>query len=53
MLGKPLASLGIKVSYTHIGLVIALVFVGIPFVVRAVTPVLERWIHSMRKQLIF
>lgn len=42
MLGKPLASLGIKVSYTHIGLVIALVFVGIPYVVRAVTPVLEK-----------
>lgn len=42
MLGKSLASLGIKVSYTHIGLVIALVFVGIPFVVRAVTPVLEK-----------
>lgn len=42
MLGKPLASLGIKVSYTHIGLVLALVFVGIPFVVRAVTPVLEK-----------
>lgn len=42
MLGKPLASLGIKVSYTHIGLVIALVFVGIPFVVRTVTPVLEK-----------
>lgn len=42
VLGKPLASLGIKVSYTHIGLVIALVFVGIPFVVRAVTPVLEK-----------
>ena len=42
MLGKPLASLGIKVSYTHIGLVIVLVFVGIPFVVRAVTPVLEK-----------
>ena len=42
MLGKPLASLGIKVSYTHIGLVIALIFVGIPFVVRAVTPVLEK-----------
>ena len=42
MLGKPLASLGIKVSYTHIGLVIALEFVGIPFVVRAVTPVLEK-----------
>lgn len=42
MLGKPLATLGIKASYTHIGLVIALVFVGIPFVVRAVIPVLEK-----------
>lgn len=42
MLGKPLATLGIKASYTHIGLVIALIFVGIPFVVRAVIPVLEK-----------
>lgn len=32
----------IKVSYTHLGLVIALVFVGIPFVIRAVQPVLEK-----------
>ena len=42
ILGKPLASIGIKVSYTHLGLITALVFVGIPFVVRAVMPVLER-----------
>lgn len=41
ILGTPLAKLGIKVSYTHLGLVIALVFVGIPFVIRAVQPVLE------------
>lgn len=41
ILGAPLAKLGIKVSYTHLGLVIALVFVGIPFVIRAVQPVLE------------
>ncbi len=40
--GKPLAALGIKVAYTHLGLIIALVFVGIPFVVRAVQPVLEK-----------
>lgn len=40
--GTPLAKLGIKVSYTHLGLVIALVFVGIPFVIRAVQPVLEK-----------
>lgn len=42
ILGAPLAKLGIKLSYTHLGLVIALVFVGIPFVIRAVQPVLEK-----------
>lgn len=42
ILGTPLAKLGIKVSYTHLGLVIALVFVGIPLVIRAVQPVLEK-----------
>lgn len=42
ILGAQLAKLGIKVSYTHIGIIIALVFVGIPFVVRNVQPVLEK-----------
>jgi sulfate transport system permease protein len=42
LLGKPLASLGIKVNYTKLGIIIALVFVGIPFVVRNVQPVLEK-----------
>lgn len=41
-LGRPLAALGIKVSYTHLGLIIALIFIGIPFVVRNVQPVLEK-----------
>ena len=41
-LGSPLSRLGIKVSYTHIGLTLALVFIGIPFVVRTVQPVLEK-----------
>lgn len=50
ILGAPLAKLGIKVSYTHLGLVIALVFVGIPFVIRAVQPVLENSTDSMRKR---
>lgn len=40
--GKYLSDLGIKVSYTHLGIIIALVFVGIPFVVRTVQPVLEK-----------
>jgi sulfate transport system permease protein len=42
LIGKPLASLGIKVNYTKLGIVVALVFVGIPFVVRNVQPVLEK-----------
>lgn len=42
LLGQPLAALGIKVSYTKLGLVIALIFIGIPFVVRNVQPVLEK-----------
>ena len=45
-LGKPLAKLGIKVSYTHLGLIIALVFIGVPFVIRAVQPVLEKLDHQ-------
>ena len=42
LLGKPLAAVGIKVNYTKLGLVIALIFIGIPFVVRNVQPVLEK-----------
>ena len=42
ILGKPLAAIGIKVSYTHIGIIVALIFIGIPFVVRNVQPVLEK-----------
>ena len=40
-LGAPLAALGIKVAFTPIGIFIAMVFIGIPFVVRTVQPVLE------------
>lgn len=40
--GKGLGKLGIDVAYTQAGIVVALVFVGIPFVIRAVQPVLEK-----------
>ena len=40
-IGHLLAPLGIQISYTHAGIVIAMVFIGIPFVVRAVQPVLQ------------
>ncbi len=40
-LGKPLAALGIKVAFTPLGVLVALTFIGLPFVVRTVQPVLE------------
>ena len=33
---------GIKIAYTRVGITIALIFIGIPFVVRSVQPVLEK-----------
>ncbi|MGD9668863.1 MAG: sulfate ABC transporter permease subunit CysT [Hyphomicrobiaceae bacterium] len=40
-LGEYLEPLGIKVAYTPLGVLVALIFIGIPFVVRTVQPVLE------------
>ena len=40
-LGSLLAPYGIKVAYTPLGIVVALIFIGLPFVVRTVQPVLE------------
>ncbi|TGP54920.1 sulfate ABC transporter permease subunit CysT [bacterium M00.F.Ca.ET.159.01.1.1] len=40
-LGKLLMPLGIKVAYTPLGIVVALVFIGLPFVVRTVQPIME------------
>ena len=40
-IGSLLAPHGIKVAFTPIGVVIALTFIGLPFVVRTVQPVLE------------
>ena len=40
-IGRFLESHGIKVVYTALGVVVALIFVGMPFVVRTVQPVLE------------
>lgn len=42
LIGKFFAKFGIKVAYTRLGIIVALIFVGIPFVVRAVQPVLEK-----------
>ncbi|MGE0321870.1 MAG: sulfate ABC transporter permease subunit CysT [Polyangiaceae bacterium] len=40
-LGGPLSALGIKAAFSPLGIFLALVFIGIPFVVRTVQPVLE------------
>lgn len=42
LLGGFFANFGIKIAFTRIGITVALVFIGIPFVVRAVQPVLEK-----------
>ncbi|MGN6498835.1 MAG: sulfate ABC transporter permease subunit CysT [Tsuneonella sp.] len=38
--GRFLEPLGIKVAYTPVGITIALIFIGLPFIVRSVEPVL-------------
>ena len=40
-LGRPLAHAGIKVAFTPLGVVVALTFIGLPFVVRTLQPVIE------------
>lgn len=39
--GAPLLQLGIQVAYTPLGITLAMIFIGLPFVVRSVQPVLE------------
>ena len=41
IIGSFFARFGIKIAYTRAGITVALVFIGIPFVVRAVQPVLR------------
>lgn len=48
-LGKPLEALGVKVAFTPLGVVIALIFIGLPFVVRTVQPVLEDVEHELEE----
>lgn len=40
-IGSILAKVGIKVAFTPLGVIIALIFIGLPFVVRTLQPVLE------------
>jgi sulfate transport system permease protein len=40
-LGRPLAALGIPVAFTPLGITIALIFIGLPFMIRTLQPVIE------------
>lgn len=41
--GRIFDKFGIKVSYSKIGIIIAMIFIGIPFIVRNIQPVLEKF----------
>ena len=47
--GRFTEALGIKIAYTPIGIVIALIFIGLPFAVRTVQPVLESLGHEQEE----
>jgi sulfate transport system permease protein len=47
--GQLLAPFGIKVAYTPLGITIALIFIGLPFVVRTVQPVLEEFDRELEE----
>lgn len=48
-IGAPLEKLGIEVAYTPLGILIAMTFIGLPFVVRTVQPVLEDMDRDMEE----
>jgi sulfate/thiosulfate transport system permease protein len=48
-IGSLLEPLGIKVAYTPLGITIALIFIGLPFVVRTVQPVLEEFDRELEE----
>lgn len=41
-IGKIFDGIGVKIAYTKIGITIAMIFIGIPFVVRTIQPVLKK-----------
>lgn len=48
-IGRWLVPLGIKVAYTPLGVAVALTFIGLPFVVRTLQPVLETMDKDMEE----
>ena len=48
-IGRWFEAIGIKVAYTPLGITLALVFIGLPFVVRVVQPVLSEVEHELEE----
>jgi sulfate transport system permease protein len=48
-IGSLLAPLGIKVSFTRLGVAVAMIFISLPFVVRTVQPVLQEMEHDIEE----
>ena len=46
VIGKWLMRMGIKIAFTPAGIVVALIFIGLPFVVRSIQPILEDFDHE-------
>ncbi len=49
VIGQALAPLGLQVAYTEVGIWMALIFIGLPFVVRTVQPVIEELDHEVEE----
>jgi len=48
-LGRYLVPLGIEIAFTPLGILVAMIFIGLPFVVRTVQPVLEELDHEIEE----
>lgn len=48
-LGKPLSHIGVSVAFTQLGIVVALTFIGLPYVVRTIQPVLQELDHELEE----
>ncbi len=49
IIGSLAAMIGLKIAYTPLGITLALVFIGLPFVVRTVQPILEEVEHDIEE----
>lgn len=47
--GQLVAPLGWRIAYTPIGITIAMIFIGLPFVVRTIQPILEETSHEVEE----